>query len=190
MFAAAFRDYPPFRYIHQDQAGDDYERQLRRTFLYYIELTFDAGDAVLGCFDGQRLVGGMLMRTPESTDDWTPDTPLTRSFIASVGDAAWQRLDEFELLMERTVPAADGRTFFVDMLGVDPAVQRSGIGRKLLDHVLALAETHPRATRICLCTETEANHEYYRRLGYRPLQSEQLGPICSTGFQRDVPLSD
>jgi GNAT superfamily N-acetyltransferase len=53
------------------------------------------------------------------------------------------------------------------MIGVRRAWAGTGLGRRLLDGVRAVAEADPASAGVLLATERRENVEWYRRFGYQ-----------------------
>lgn len=186
IFAAAMHDYPAFRYIHQNLSGSAYEGAMQLTFEYYIALVWLDCEQVLGCWDNDELVGGMLVRLPGSVDNFDPEHPVTTDFISQIGDEAWERLDAFERMMDDNSPTPEGGCFYLDLLGAKPVQQRKGYGRCMLDYIADLARAHPTTQLVCLSTESPAKHALYEHFGYEKVSTATIGPVTSTSFILDT----
>ena len=186
LFAAALADYPSFRYILKDHGATEFPDALQLTFEYYIALMSFDGGLVLGAWDDETLVGGMLIRRPEAVDDFDPSDPVTVEYRAKVGEAAWQRLDAFEVMIEEHTPSPANGCFHIDLIAVDPAQQGKGYGRQMLDYVAELARSHPKSNLVCLATEAAEKHAFYEHFGYEKLSTATLGPLHSTNFMLQV----
>jgi ribosomal protein S18 acetylase RimI-like enzyme len=106
-----------------------------------------------------------------------------RDFIAAADDEVTTKIDAMgdEQISARR-RAADGRRYwYLGLLGVDPHVQRTGIGSTLL---AAMFERTDAAGEPCIVdTEREANVPYYERHGFRVTNTARLpldGPPCWT----------
>lgn len=179
-------DYPAFRYIHQDLSGAAYRNAMQLTFEYYIALTWLDDADVVGCWDGEELVGGMLVEPPGTTDTFDPAHPVSVEYRSKIGVAAWDRLDKFELMVEGNMPQQDEGYFEIVLIGVDPKHHGNGYGRYMLDHVANLAREHPTTNLVCLATESPAKVPFYEYFGYEPVSTASLGPIKSTSFLLDA----
>ncbi len=62
----------------------------------------------------------------------------------------------------------------VGVIGVHPAEQGRGYGRRLLAAIHALSAHHPTSTGVYLDTENPASKAFYERCGYRLLAEERL----------------
>lgn len=179
-------DYPAFRFIHQDLSGSAYTNAMQLTFEYYIALVWLDQQHVLGCWDDDELVGGMLVRDPEAANFFDPNHPVTIEFIRNIGDESWQRLDAFELMMDENSPRPDEGCYYIDLLGARPNLQGKGYGRLMLDHVADLARKHPTTNLVGLSTESPAKLAFYEHFGYEKVSTASIGPVTSTSFLLDT----
>jgi len=75
---------------------------------------------------------------------------------------------------------------YVSMLGVDPAFQRRGIGRALLEAAHEIAQETPGCQGLCLDTESAANVALYESCGFRVVGSGSFDDIDVWGLHRPV----
>jgi len=191
IIARAFCDYPAFRqYVHADLDGEDYYTALRATFEYFVDLTYDAGDPVIGAWINNQLVGGMLIRTPNSMGGGEAADSRSESFARSVDAETYARLESFEATMHENEPEVAGGRYYIDTVAVDPGIQSRGFGRQMIEHVIELSQHDPGSVAVCLCTEAPANHIFYERLGFEKVSSREIGPITTTSFLIRTPATD
>jgi ribosomal protein S18 acetylase RimI-like enzyme len=190
IIARAFHEYPAFRqYIHADLDGDDYKKALRATFEYFVDLTYAADDPVIGAWIDNQLVGGMLVRTPNSTDGGEDADSLNERFARSSDTETNARLEAFEATMHENEPQVGGGRYYIDTVAVDPGIQSSGFGREMIEHVIKLSHDDPESVAVCLCTEAPENHGFYKHLGFEIVSSREIGPITTTSFLIRTPVS-
>lgn len=109
---------------------------------------------------------------------------------AIVGRDAFRRfigvLDVFDGLHASDAP---GRHWYLLVIGVDPSQQRSGLGRALIEPMLARAD----AERVPCYLETanERNVAFYARLGFAIIHDvvEPVSGLRLLTFRRDAPSS-
>ncbi len=187
VLARAFLDDPLWSWIEPDRAGR--EAALRRFMgvsvrsgLVFGE-TYTTPDAVLGvaCWEPPHV----------SASDPGPGVAPSGGIDAPryVGDNAlrrFQAMSDYQKSFRRrdmTMPF-----WYLALLGVEPAAQRSGVATTLIAPVLARADA---AGQPCyLETEREANVGYYARHGFEVLQSGQnplAGPPFWTMMRRPHP---
>jgi ribosomal protein S18 acetylase RimI-like enzyme len=88
---------------------------------------------------------------------------------AAFGDRG-ELLREGDALIERLKPA--GEHWFLDTFATDPEWMRRGLGGRLLDHDLAIQDSHGRS---CLLdTHTTANVGFYRSRGFELVAEGRL----------------
>jgi GNAT superfamily N-acetyltransferase len=75
----------------------------------------------------------------------------------------------------------------VELLNVHPSHARKGIGRQLLDHVVAWAAKRE-LTPVTLTTYRDVawNAPYYERCGFRPLPPDERGPELVTRMVKEA----
>lgn len=184
LIALAFHDYPPFQYIYANLSGTTYQQALVRNFEYYIDLAWDVDDPVLGMWDNSRLIGGMLLHLPE-TPSWTHSQErLTREFSAAVDPVSFKRMLAFEALMDNNKPQLEVASHYVDIIATDPEYRGQGYGRAFIEKAVEMSRRHPASSAVCLCTESQANHAFYEKLGFTAISSTILDTITSTSFRR------
>ena len=75
------------------------------------------------------------------------------------------------------LPAAGGRSAHVEQVSVDPRDAGRGLGRRLLDHVAAVARRRQLdAVTLTTFRDVPWNAPYYRRCGFRVLPEDEIGP--------------
>jgi ribosomal protein S18 acetylase RimI-like enzyme len=166
LLAASHGDYPAFRALAPDPA-------VRRRML----LPFQTGavrDVVrnghaYGVFTDGELVGVSLWQPPgrfplSRTRKLRMAPALLRS--ATAAPRAFRRLARSGAALEREFP--NEPVWYLEALGVDPGVQRRGVGAALLTAKLVLVDTDRVAC--YLHTSDHANVEYYRRHGFELTQ--------------------
>lgn len=137
---------------------------------------------MLGGFDGGRLVGGLLIRTPASSPWGDAEDELTQAFAKTLDAESFARLEAFEATMNDNAPRVDGGCYYIDTIAVDPDIQSKGYGRQMLEYVVALSRTDPASMAVCLSTEAPANHALYERLGFEKISAKSVGPVTTTSF--------
>lgn len=183
IIATAFHDYPPFRqYIHAELMGTEYRAAMLESFRFYVDLAFAGGDPVTGAWDEGRLVGGILFRTPNSTEQSPEMDAAISGYRARVSPRTFARFEAFEDAMAANMPRLDSGYYYIDTLAVDPVIQNRGYGRQLIEYVIALSRKDPASSAVCLSTELEGNHGLYERLGFAKVSAKQVGPITTTSF--------
>jgi GNAT superfamily N-acetyltransferase len=76
-------------------------------------------------------------------------------------------------------------TWYLDLLGVEPAAQGRGLGRGLVEPMLARADEERMPT--YLVTHKRSNVDYYRRLGFEVVTDQTLRGIPTGWSMRRAP---
>jgi ribosomal protein S18 acetylase RimI-like enzyme len=111
---------------------------------------------------------------PEIAADEPPSVAALESHRAA--GRAWAVESSGEVAGYVLVDVVDGAAH-VEQVSVDPAFARRGLGRRLIDHVAAVAEAKGRpAVTLTTFRDVPWNAPYYRRCGFRDLAESELGP--------------
>lgn len=183
LIGLAFHDYPPFRHIHQHLSGNAYCEALTRDFAYYMALIRVVDDPVLGAWEDDRLVGGVLINTPDAPEWTDAQEACTADFGRSLNPDSFARLLAFEELIDENAPELGFPYFYIDTIAVHPDSQGRGYAREMIGHVADLSHRHPTSGAVCLGTEDETNHSLYVRLGFEIVSHVKLDTISSTSFK-------
>jgi ribosomal protein S18 acetylase RimI-like enzyme len=174
VLAAAFCADPFSRWLFGER---DLERRLERSWRVQLRVVYMPKGH---CYASDNLSGAAL---------WAPPGP----WKLTVGQQARLAPLYLRLLGPRRLPAA-ARAFamieharpaephwYLSVLGVDPAKQRTGVGGTLLRHVLERAEVP-----VHLETFTPENVPYYERFGFAVTAEETIpeGPRMWAMFRR------
>lgn len=189
VFADAFEDYPVMRFTVGPE-GDVSARVRRLVRLFVTRRVARGGpmygiSEVLGAGAGARararagaVLGAILLTLPNE-----PPPPPE---VAEISAAAWRDLGEDARLRYDAYAAASN--FFsayephlhLNMIGVRRAHKGTGLGRRLLEKVRALAEAEPRWAGVSLTTENPRNVDLYQRFGYEVVGRASVGPGLET----------
>lgn len=168
VLAASHGDYPAFRVI--------FPKRGIRTRVLQLFMTATCRDAAgLGAAmvaeDDSGLLGVALWLPPGAF----PLSPLRKIRmtpvllrIAALAPRSMSTFAKVGSTLERSLPADPA--WYLQVLGVHPRMQRSGIGRRLIEPVLARSNEDGIPCR--LHTSDSSNVEYYRRYGFEVEQSE------------------
>lgn len=164
----SFFDYPIWPWMLPDEA------ERRRAMSWFMRLCVrDAaadGHGYLAATEG--VVQGVAIWEPQTGEAATVESSAREpsdwdELPSRMGAAAMDRMNAMvetqRPIRERTM--ADAPFWYLPWLGVDPDVQRSGVGGALLRHTLSRLDGDGIAT--CLETEKEANVAYYEQHGFR-----------------------
>ena len=96
-----------------------------------------------------------------------------RALLAG-GGPPWARLARGARMLHRIEDARpDEPHWYVVVAGVNPAAHGRGVGRQIMEHVVALAASDERP--VYLETTNAANPSFYERFGFETTQVVQLG---------------
>lgn len=139
--------------------------------------------------EGDRVLGGSF---------WVPPgvSPLG-STIQQLGMGGWEapmvlglggtarELWREEDLGKRFRKHLATPSWYLDLLGVDPAAQGKGLGKTLVASMLERADRE--AVGVVLVTHKQSNLDYYRRLGFEVVSDETLRNIPTGWTMRREP---
>jgi ribosomal protein S18 acetylase RimI-like enzyme len=126
--------------------------------------------------DIERAAGATFVDVgmPEIAADEPPSVAALESHRAA--GRAWAVESSGVVAGYVLVDVVDGAAH-VEQVSVDPAFARRGLGRRLIDHVAAVAEAKGRpAVTLTTFRDVPWNAPYYRRCGFRDLAESELGP--------------
>lgn len=112
-------------------------------------------------------LAGVLSLVPEPEPEWTPDLDHTYGYHHL---AEWdKRLPDLdytaiEQAAKAPLKTQTGPWIYINVLGVEPALQGNGIGTSLMHHAIANADRDHLP--MGLMTDTERNVRFYTRLGF------------------------
>ena len=173
VLADAFRDYPVMRHVLGVASADAKAvRQLVRLFVGNRVLR---GHPMLGVRDPRgRLVGAATLTPPGEWPAPAEALALRERTWEVLGERARARYEAFAAAVTPLEPV--GRWWHLNMLGVRRDAQGSGVARRLLEAVHALAAEDPDAEGVDLTTERAGNLRLYAHFGYRVVASTSVPP--------------
>jgi ribosomal protein S18 acetylase RimI-like enzyme len=189
ILARSHADYPSFRHLFPDP-----RRRARVLAAVFTGIARDAArlGSVYGAVGGDRELSGVAI--------WLAPGRFPWSAWRQLRGAGWMlsvlRADpgSFRAFMQTGANGArlhpPDRHWYLEAMGVDPAVQRRGIGSRLIRPVLAIADRH--RLDCYLETAEPRNAEYYARHGFgvenRALQVVPNGPAHIAMRRRPAPV--
>ena len=118
-------------------------------------------------------------------DDSPPDVARFRSWLEE--GAIWVVVDAEEGVIGFAVAGEVDRQGFLIELDVHPAHGRRGLGRQLIELVCVWAiERGYEALRLSTFVDVNWNAPYYKRLGFRLMTEDELGPGLLEIRRREV----
>lgn len=178
VLAESFHDYPVMRFVLGESTDEgDYATRLETLITFFVMARVLRGETLLGVREGDGLVAAALVSRPGG-----PSPPR----LAQLREETWADLgagerERYERFGEATNPfAVADDHLHLNMIGVRPAAQGRGLGRRLLEAVHARSAADPASTGVSLSTEVESNVPLYRRFGYRVLGSADVDSAFTT----------
>jgi ribosomal protein S18 acetylase RimI-like enzyme len=166
VLARAFVHDPLMLYLFAGKSQPEgYYQRLRAFYEFLCLMCLDLESPLVGCQVGDNLTGVACVLEPDHKA-W-PDS-LTKAFEdleTVIGAEAICRTEACMALSHRFRPKRPHYSLVA--LGVHPAAQGRGHGRRLLDAVQALSEAHAQSTGVALETENAANVPFYEHCGYQ-----------------------
>lgn len=187
VLAASFHDYPVWTYALAG-SGVLYDQRVRALVGFFCDFRFAHDWPVLGARDGAELLGVALVSAPGGEP---PSAGLVEQYARltqELGSDAVARIEAYEAEAERLKVTRPH--YLLGMLGVTPAAQGRGIGRRLLHDVHGISASDPASAGVALSTEDPANVPYYERVGYAVVAEADIGSIHSWSMFRPDPPPD
>lgn len=182
VLAEAFAGYPVMRFV----LGSDtpHARPLRRLVELFVTARVMRAEPMLGIRDERGdLIAAAITSFPGRT--------AAPAEFADVRAAVWQELGadaeaRYDAYGAATRPfAIDEPHLHLNMIGVLPGHQGTGLARRLVHAVESLSRADPVSTGVSLNTEDARNVALYRHLGYEVVGHAVVGPDLETwGFFR------
>jgi len=163
--AAALEDDPFYRSICAPFYSDTVRR--RAVLTKYFDYSIQEGRELGRCVHlADEASGVAVWLLPQSQELESQAAERKRTFLGAAltpeGCANYYRIIEF--MSAKSAILVDKAAWYLSIVGVDPAAQGQGLGRKLLEPTIAEAD---RAAMTCyLETFSQRNLSFYQRLGF------------------------
>ena len=150
---------------------DPVERALRMARLFGVILTEQAhqGQPVVGVLDGGRIAGAAIIeqvnRVSSSVATILQGITLMPELIRAGGvSGLFRAISTLDTLLRNRPPQPH---IYLNVLGVEPDLQRRHFGVTLLDYLRDQVALRPELAGVYLETATESNVAYYGHVGYQ-----------------------
>ncbi|NIP78511.1 MAG: GNAT family N-acetyltransferase, partial [Gemmatimonadetes bacterium] len=176
VLAESFHDYPVMRFVLGETG--DYDARLETLITFFVMARALRDETLLGVRGEDGLVATALVSRPGAGPSPASLLELREETWATLGAAERSRYEAFGAATEPFAVAADH--LHLNMIGVRPAAQGRGLGRRLLEAVHARSAADAASAGVSLSTELETNVPLYRHFGYEVLGSADVGSAFTT----------
>ncbi len=172
VLCTSFTDYPVMRYILDDREGG-YGDRLRTLIHFFVMARVLRDEPILGIGEGDRLAAAATI-----SDSETPGSPRE---LGDLRNSTWETLGPDARARYETLGAAlrdfatEAPHLHLNMIGVRPAQQGTGLARRLLEGVHRLSAEHPRSEGVTLDTDPTLVG-FYEPFGYEAVGHERISP--------------
>ncbi|HRE25002.1 MAG TPA: GNAT family N-acetyltransferase [Anaerolineales bacterium] len=138
----------------------------RAEFLSFLfDLSQWTGAEMVGLWEGGRLLGASILDRPEVRISGWPRV-IARALAGPIG-LSWRNARLLAPYLRHTRAVLPrGRTYYLTLIGVEAAARGQGVGRRLLEAVLAEVDADTTTLGVGLDTENAANVGLYERFGF------------------------
>lgn len=147
-------------------AGRDGRRKIRDFLSFLFDLSLWTGADLRGLRLADRLVGAYILERPDARQSGWPRV-VWRALSGRIG-LSWRNVPQLLPYMRHTRMALPrGRCNYLTLIGVAEAQRGHGLGRRMLDDILARVDQDATSVGVGLDTENPANVRLYERFGFR-----------------------
>lgn len=159
---AAFDGDPLMYYFF----GNEYQNLAKYAMQYMCNLAYLSDSLLWGAFIRGELTGVAQITPPEVGDRNKPEevAEAEEQLAIAVGEAVTVRIERYFQVKSANKPKQPH--FYLDILGVLPAIQGQGVGKALIEKLHKISEESTASCGIALDTENDRNLDFYRHLGY------------------------
>lgn len=179
----AFIDYPVMKFV-LGSGEADFQEQHRRLVELFVMARVISKHPLFGIGEPGHLVAAATVSLPESADVSAELAEYRKKTWSGFSAQAKARYDVYVDACEQF--DEERPHHHLNMVGVRDSHKGSGLGKRLVEHVIGLADQHPRSLGVSLTTEVETNVPFYERLGFRIVGHVEVEPGFQTwGFFRE-----
>jgi GNAT superfamily N-acetyltransferase len=176
LLTRAFKDDPLMTYILEGKNISSRNVALQALMDFSLSIREHLDWPILGLGDGGILSGVAALSLPAEDDPWPLALKQRFTIVEELlGQKGSKRLARYGDISERERPK--GLHIYLGVLGVDPATQGRGFGKKILDSVQDFSERYPGSTGVALDTENPRNVPFYEHCGYEVVSRHELEPV-------------
>lgn len=173
----AFYDYPVMRFVLGPNVENFESRHVRLIRLFVMARVF-CNEPLLGIGDRNNLSAVAVVSLPETKGIPVELTEYRKQVWATFESEAKARYDAFAAACSQF--DVELPHHHLNMIGVRRSHQGSGFGRKIVEHVIGIAEQHPGSYGVSLSTEHASNVPFYEYLGFELTGHAKVGPGLQT----------
>jgi GNAT superfamily N-acetyltransferase len=182
VLCAAFFDYPVMRFVLGPDEPD-YPSALRRLIGLFVAARVLRGEPMVGLPGASGLVAAAIVSRPDGAPAPDAFRALAEEVWADLGAPARARYEAFVRACAQF--KVDRPHLHLNMIGVRPHQQGSGLGRKLIERVHEMSRADGSSVGVTLTTEHPDNVPMYQHLGYGVIGHATVAPDLRTwGFFR------
>lgn len=172
----AFQDDPLF--VRTFPEAKTRAQQLRNlhTFIFDKGKLFE--EQIMGYFSDHQLKGVYVLQTPHPVSLWQNLRLALRSSRLPL-QLPWSSLKFLNDYMRLiTALRPDSPHYYLNMIAVHPLAQGQGIAKVMLEHILHIVDTDPKAPCIQLDTSNPDNPAFYQHFGFQLKTVRNLQGVC------------
>lgn len=182
VFCDAFREYPVFRYV-LGAANPRYEFQLKKLIGLFVMARLLRNEPIFGIANGSAMVAAMTTSVPDASEPSEEFQVVQEAVWVELGKEARTRYEQCAAKWADL--GVDLPQLHVNMIGVRPAYQRTGLASRLLQQIHDLSRYSLFSEGVSLTTEDPRNVAFYQHLGYQIVGHDYITPDMATwGFFR------
>ena len=163
VLSSSFYNYPVMRYVLKE-SGELYKSHLEYLVGTFCEIRLTQNWPLLGYIQDSKVCAVAGINEPGEMPHKGKFDKAFERLKTEIGSAAYKRLDNFEKACSHLEPTDPH--FFLGIIGVDPAYQKKGFAKKLIEELKSMSLDHPLSKGVALSTESTSNVPYYELHGF------------------------
>lgn len=162
VLCAAFAQYPVMQYILRDSGS--FDEDMRQLVACFCEPRWARNIPLYGIRQDGRAAAAMAVSPPVESPSPPSVEAAFEALEQRIGKDAMARIDRYGEACDASDPGHVSH--YLGMIGVAPACQGKGYGKRLVRQAQQLAIDDADSTGVMLNTETESNLPFYQSLGF------------------------